>query len=156
MKLAEALSRRKDLQKRIAQLRTRAAANVKVQEGEQPMENPAELRVELHECLQELEDLIWRINVTNMQLKSATGVPLTRLLAQRDVLTARIAALRQIFEAATETSSHTHRYVLRHIVKVTACADYRLRTIESLTEEFLGFQGTNFYFFRTDVHTILV
>ncbi|MBQ9579517.1 MAG: DIP1984 family protein [Ottowia sp.] len=109
MKLAEALSRRKDLQKRIAQLRQRIAANVRVQEGEQPLENPAELRVELHECLNELEDLIWRINVTNMQLKSATGVPLTRLLAQRDVLTARIAALRQIFEAATETSSRYSR-----------------------------------------------
>ena len=109
MKLAEALSRRKDLQKRIAQLRQRIAANVRVQEGEQPLENPAELRIELHECLGELEDLIWRINVTNMQLKSATGVPLTRLLAQRDVLTARIAALRQIFEAATETSSRYSR-----------------------------------------------
>ena len=109
MKLAEALSRRKDLQKRIAQLRQRIAANVRVQEGEQPLENPAELRIELHECLNELEDLIWRINVTNMQLRSATGVPLTRLLAQRDVLTARIAALRQIFEAATETSSRYSR-----------------------------------------------
>ena len=49
MKLAEALSRRKDLQKRIAQLRSRIAANVRVQEGEQPLENPAELRIELHE-----------------------------------------------------------------------------------------------------------
>ena len=102
MKLAEALSRRKDLQRRIAQLRQRIAANVKVQEGEQPLENPAELRIELHECLNELEDLIWRINVTNMQLKSSSGVPLTRLLAQRDALTMRIAALRHIFAAATE------------------------------------------------------
>ena len=109
MKLAEALSRRKDLQKRIAQLRSRIAANVRVQEGEQPLENPAELRVELHECLNDLEDLIWRINVTNMQLKSATGVPLTRLLAKRDALTMRISALRHIFETATERESRYSR-----------------------------------------------
>ena len=109
MKLAEALSRRKDLQRRIAQLRQRIAANVKVQEGEQPLENPAELRIELHECLNELEDLIWRINVTNMQLKSSSGVPLTRLLAQRDALTMRIEALRHIFAAATEGQSRYSR-----------------------------------------------
>ena len=115
MKLAEALSRRKDLQRRIAQLRTRAAANVKVQEGEQPLENPAELRVELHECLQELEDLIWRINVTNMQLKSATGVPLTRLLAQRDVLTMRISAMRHIFDAALESNSRYSRTEIKTV-----------------------------------------
>ena len=115
MKLAEALSRRKDLQKRIAQLRARAAANVKVQEGEQPMENPAELRVELHECLQELEDLIWRINVTNMQLKSSAGVPLTRLLAQRDVLTMRISAMRHIFDAAIEKESRYSRSEIKTV-----------------------------------------
>lgn len=109
MKLAEALSRRKDLQRRIAQLRQRIAANVKVQEGEQPLENPAELRIELHECLNELEDLIWRINVTNMQLKSSSGVPLTRLLAQRDALTMRIEALRHIFAAATEGQNRYSR-----------------------------------------------
>ena len=118
MKLAEALSRRKDLQKRIAQLRSRIAANVRVQEGEQPLENPAELRIELHECLNELEDLIWRINVTNMQLKSSSGVPLTRLLAQRDVLTMRINAMRHIFEAATATSNRLMRSVIKTVTVI--------------------------------------
>lgn len=118
MKLAEALSRRKDLQKRIAQLRSRIAANVRVQEGEQPLENPAELRIELHECLNELEDLIWRINVTNMQLKSSSGVPLTRLLAQRDVLTARIAALRHIFDAATERENRYSRSEIKTLTVI--------------------------------------
>ncbi|MBQ6656307.1 MAG: DIP1984 family protein [Ottowia sp.] len=115
MKLAEALSRRKDLQKRIAQLRTRIAANVRVQEGEQPLENPAELRVELHECLLALEDLIWRINVTNMQLKSSSGVPLTRLLAQRDVLTMRISAMRHIFDAAIEKENRYSRTEIKTV-----------------------------------------
>lgn len=43
MKLAEALSIRKDLQKRIQQLETRIKSNVKVQEDEEPLEDPNEL-----------------------------------------------------------------------------------------------------------------
>lgn len=47
MKLAEALSIRKDLQKRIQQLGQRIQNNVKVQEGDEPKEQPAELMKEL-------------------------------------------------------------------------------------------------------------
>ena len=43
MKLAEALSIRKDLQKRIQQLETRIRSNMKVQEDEEPLEDPNEL-----------------------------------------------------------------------------------------------------------------
>ena len=43
MKLAEALSIRKDLQKRIFQIEKRLEDNVKVQEGDEPAENPEEL-----------------------------------------------------------------------------------------------------------------
>ena len=46
MKLAEALSIRKDLQKRIQQLETRIKSNVKVQEDEEPLEDPNELTFE--------------------------------------------------------------------------------------------------------------
>ena len=44
MKLAEALSIRKDLQKRIQQLEQRIKSNVKVQEDEEPLEDPNERR----------------------------------------------------------------------------------------------------------------
>ena len=40
MKLAEALSIRKDLQKRIQQIGMRIQNNVKVQEGDEPLEKP--------------------------------------------------------------------------------------------------------------------
>ncbi|MBR5651687.1 MAG: DIP1984 family protein, partial [Bacteroidales bacterium] len=74
MKLAEALSIRKDLQKRIQQLGQRIQNNVKVQEGDAPSEEPMELMKELDACLTQLEDLIWRINATNMQTTNAQGV----------------------------------------------------------------------------------
>ena len=53
MNLAEALSIRKDLQKRIQQLGQRIQYNVKVQEGDEPSEKPEELMKELDNCLKQ-------------------------------------------------------------------------------------------------------
>ncbi len=116
MKLAEALSIRKDLQKRIQQLGTRIQNNVKVQEGDEPSEQPAELMKELDSCLKQLEQLIWRINATNMQTVDATGTTLTQLMARKDVLTMRIGALRNAFDAA---SAGQDRYSRSEIKTVT-------------------------------------
>lgn len=55
IKLAEALSQRKDLQKRIEQLKDRIKNNVKVQEGDAPLEDPKELAEEMDRCLKRLE-----------------------------------------------------------------------------------------------------
>ena len=116
MKLAEALSIRKDLQKRIQQLGQRIQNNVKVQEGDAPSEEPMELMKELDACLTQLEDLIWRINATNMQTNNAEGVTLTQLMARKDVLTMRVGNLRNIFETA---SAGQDRYSRSEIKTVT-------------------------------------
>ena len=50
MKLAQALSDRANLQTRIEVLRERLVANAKVQEGEAPAEDPAELMAQLEDC----------------------------------------------------------------------------------------------------------
>ena len=116
MKLAEALSIRKDLMKRIAQLQGRMANNVKVQEGDEPLENPDELMKELDSCLKQLEDIIFRINATNMKTKNAKGVTLTQLMAQRDVLTMRVNTIRNVFNSASESQN---RYSQSEIKMVT-------------------------------------
>ena len=116
MKLAEALSIRKDLQKRIQQLGQRIQNNVKVQEGDTPSEEPMELMKELDACLTQLEDLIWRINATNMQTTNAQGVTLTQLMARKDVLTMRVSNLRSIFDTA---SAGQDRYSRSEIKTVT-------------------------------------
>lgn len=116
MKLAEALSIRKDLQKRIQQIGKRLEDNVKVQEGDEPSENPDELMKELDGCLNKLEDLIWRINLTNVKTIDETGKTLTQLMAEKDVLTLRISTLRNIFERA---SSQQERYSRSEIKMVT-------------------------------------
>lgn len=101
MKLAEALSIRKDLQKRIQQLEQRIKSNVKVQEDDEPLEDPNELMKELHSCLVQLEELIARINLTNINTKNAEGLSITQLIAKKDTLTMRIGILRNIYSEAT-------------------------------------------------------
>ena len=116
MKLAEALIIRKDLQKRIQQLAQRIQNNVKVQEGDEPKEQPAELMKELDNCLSQLQELIWRINATNMETKNSEGKTLTELMSQKDVLTMRISTLRSVFDTA---SSGQDRYSRSEIKMVT-------------------------------------
>ena len=54
MKLAEALNLRADISKRISQLSERLNANSKVQEGEEPSEDPKELLEELDRLTEQL------------------------------------------------------------------------------------------------------
>lgn len=85
-KLAEALILRADLQKRFAQLQTRLIRNAKVQEGEQPSENPQLLLVELERVADQLTAVIQQINQTNSVTQLADGRTLSDALAERDVL----------------------------------------------------------------------
>lgn len=52
MKLAEALSNRADLQRRISQLKGRLKDSAKVQEGDTPAEDVKALFLELDSCLE--------------------------------------------------------------------------------------------------------
>ncbi len=104
MKLAEALSIRADLQKRVAQLKERIKESAKVQEGDEPCDNVEELYKELDDVLVQLEDLVYRINITNVQIVQ-DGDSLTRLIAKRDVLSMRVKALKEVvnYVAANDT-----------------------------------------------------
>jgi hypothetical protein len=117
MKLAEALSLRKDCQKKIVQLKARILSNVKVQEGDEPAEQPAELMREMEACLQQLQELIFRINVTNMK-PLPDGSTLTAKLALRDVLTLRIQALREIFDGASDSQERYSRSEIKMVKTV--------------------------------------
>lgn len=108
MKLAEALQERADLNKRIEQLRNRLTSNALVQEGESPAEDPDMLLTELNDCFARLEWLMVRINQTNasVQVQEET---LTALLARRDVLKLKLAALRDAAYAASQTARRATR-----------------------------------------------
>ena len=124
MKLAEALSIRKDLQKRILQIGRSLEDNVKVQEGEQPAEQPEELLKELDECLKKLEGLILHINLTNVKTINDAGKTLTQLMAEKDILTLRISTLRSTYERA---SAQRDRYSRSEIKMLTTINVKQLR-----------------------------
>ena len=117
MKLAEALSIRKDLQTRISQLSTRLLSNVRIQEGDEPAEDPKDLLKELDSCLKQLEEYIYRINVTNLRTMSGEK-SLTQLLAERDVLTKRVSVLQEVFEQASSSSERYSRSEIKYVTTV--------------------------------------
>lgn len=99
------MSIRADLQKKVAQLKERIKESAKVQEGDEPCDNLEELYKELDEAVVQLEDLIYRINITNIQIVQ-DGDSLTRLIANRDVLSMRVKALKEVvnYVAANDKS----------------------------------------------------
>jgi len=76
-----------------------------VQEGDEPCDNVEELYKELDEAVVQLEDLIYRINITNVQIVQ-DGESLTRLIANREVLSMRVKALKEVvnYVAANDKS----------------------------------------------------
>jgi hypothetical protein len=119
MKLAEALSIRADLQKRIAQLKDRLKDNSKIQEGDVPVEEPKELWIELDDNLKQLESLIYQINVTNMHTLH-NGISLTKLIAQKDVLTMRVSTMREVLRHTSEMGDRYSRQEIKYIRTVDA------------------------------------
>lgn len=99
------MSIRADLLKKVAQLKERIKESAKVQEGDEPCDNVEELYKELDEAVVQLEDLIYRINITNVQIVQ-DGESLTRLIANRDVLSMRVKALKEVvnYVAANDKS----------------------------------------------------
>ena len=128
MKLAEALQSRADLNRRIAQLRSRLESNALVQEGESPAEDPAALLAELDDCITQLESLIARINRTNCRTTVGTET-LTDLLARRDALTLRLTAYRAFAEEASTVIPRATRSEIKILSTVS------LRELDNLLQQ---------------------
>lgn len=115
MKLAEALILRKDLQTRVARVRDRLFANVLVQEGDQPSEDPSNLILRLDETMTELSALISRINKTN-SLTMLEGMSLADAITDRDLALRKVAILR---EALHKAADRPKRYSQKEIRLLT-------------------------------------
>ena len=121
MKLAEALSLRADLQKRVIQLKVRLKDSAKIQEGDEPAEDVKELYPELDNTLAELEELIYRINETNIRTMHE-GENLTRLMARKDVLTQRVSLMRDVLKHVVENDTRYGRNEVKYIRLVDVSA----------------------------------
>lgn len=102
MKLAEALLLRAELQKKVENLQSRILANLKVQEGDTPHENPSELLEEAFSLSEQLCALIKQINHRNNLATLPGGIPLSEALAERDLLLKKRNILSSIAAKAQE------------------------------------------------------
>lgn len=120
MKLAEALSIRADLQRRINQLRTRLKDSSKVQEGDLPAEQLTDLFQELDACLVQWEDMVFRINQTNIKTLYE-GKSITRMIARKDRLAQRVAINQELLKHVMETERYG-RNEIRYVRQVDVTA----------------------------------
>jgi hypothetical protein len=120
VKLAEALALRADATRRIEQLRTRIVANARFQEGEEPAEDAQALLAEAGAVLDELEDLIRRINRTNAATRIGPEGTITDALARRDVLRTRHSVVTAAADAAVGRSQAGMGRQLRSELKMLA------------------------------------
>lgn len=104
MKLAEALQERADLNRKIDELRRRLGNAVLVQEGEDPVEDPAALLKELDSAVARLEELMAAINLTNCRTK-VNGMTLTALIARKDALMLKLSAYRDLVYTAGQNTN---------------------------------------------------
>ncbi len=100
MKLAEALVQRADAQKRLEQLKARAVACARYQEGTEPLEDAAAIHGEARAVVDEIEGLVRRINRTNAAVELEPGMTITDAIARRDALAARRKLAVAIADAA--------------------------------------------------------
>lgn len=114
MKLAEALSSRSALSDKVQQLRNRLKDCLKVQEGDTPAETPDSVIKELDRTLEDLQSLIYRINITNINTK-IDGRSITSLLAERDVLAMRVRILKDGLDYITERETRYNRNEIKYV-----------------------------------------
>jgi hypothetical protein len=133
MKLGEALKLRSDTQRRLEELRVRAAASAQVQEGSAPPDDPNELLAQIEQLNAQVVSLIQRINRTNVNTALQSGATIADALAVRDQKLVLRTALQSVAKAASEPQQRFLRSEIRVIRTVDAAA--LLRRADELAKE---------------------
>lgn len=132
MKLAEALQERADLNRKIAQLKSRLLNNVLVQEGEKTVEDPNFLKQELNSSIERLHYLITRINLTNCNT-TINRTTLTELIAQKDALTLKISAYKDIVYTGSQATYRARNTEIK-VKSIISVHDWQLE-IDKMAKE---------------------
>lgn len=116
MKLAEALLLRTEYQQKVESLQRRILSNIKIQEGENPTENPDELLKEILLVNEQLADIIVRINKTNNSACISNGKTLAEGLVERDMIMKKRSILSSIVDEANQKDYRlSHSEVKMHV-----------------------------------------
>ena len=134
MKLAEALAERAEAQRQYEQLQQRILRVARVQEGDEPAEDPEELLTEANKVLDRLDLLIRRINKTNTETKFDEKYSLTDAIAFRDMALKR----RKLYsDLATRASTSQDRYTRTEVryISTVKVKDMQAR-VDQLAKEY--------------------
>ncbi|KAM3108468.1 DIP1984 family protein [Phormidesmis sp. 146-33] len=134
MKLAESLNLRADIQKRIEQLKQRLFTSARVQEGEEPPEDPVQLLTELERLSSELEMLIRRINKANSLTSFQEEGTLSDALAKRDILLMKRTVYSSLAEVASARQDRYSRSEIKYVSTVNI-SEMR-RTVDELSQQY--------------------
>lgn len=119
MKLAEALTRRKQLKEEIEQLKQRAGTYAVIQEGNEPVGSSEDILVEIRAKILKLEKLIVVINRTNFETGMEEGTLMTAI-AHRDMLKLQETVLRFVAQTAIVGSERFGRNEIKQSPTVDA------------------------------------
>jgi len=134
LKLAEALAERSDCQNRLEELKKRLARSARVQEGEQPAEDSAELLHETERLFARLLELISAINRTNARTAFDSQQSISDAIAKRDVTGKKRDFLSGIAEAA---STRQDRYSKSEVKFVPTVSIAQIqKQVDQLSKDF--------------------
>ncbi len=130
MKLGQALMDRADMQSKLMMLNDRILSNLKVQEGQEIIENPNELLREYEEVNEKLTVLIQAINRTN----SSTIIPEYNMtIAEALVKKERLLELKHLYESVVSDASNYQMRMLRTEIKYVNVVD--VKKIQKMSDE---------------------
>jgi hypothetical protein len=122
MLLAEALNERADAQRRLVDLRDRIGRNARVQEGEQPAEDPQALLDQAVNVSERIRLLIVAVNLTNTATALPDGTTVTAALARRDALGRRIRVVTEAADRAAVKVARWGRAEIREVAMLDVAA----------------------------------
>lgn len=115
MLLAEALNERADAQRRLSDLKQRIGDNARVQEDEDPAEDPQALLDQALAVNERIRALIVAVNVTNTATMLSDGTTVTEALARRDALSQRMRLITDVANRATVKLTRWGRAEIREV-----------------------------------------
>ncbi|MGA2728453.1 MAG: DIP1984 family protein [Terracidiphilus sp.] len=118
MKLAEALAERSDCQKRLEEIKNRLAGSARIQEGEEPAEDPSELLSETHGIYVRLLELISAINRTNSRTRFDNERTISDVIAERDLIGKRRDFLSGVAGSASSRWDRYSKSEVRYVMTV--------------------------------------
>jgi len=119
MKLAEALAERSDCQNRLDELKKRVLRSARVQEGEQPAEDSAELLAEVERVFARLLELVCAINRTNAKTAFDVMQTISDAIAARDLLGKKRDMLANLAEAASTRQDRYSKSEVKFVATVS-------------------------------------